>query len=352
MLKLITFIKENPNWEEILQQKPYCLKIKRKNNVILFMYSQNDSNFHNEIVRECRGLILEDKTFKPLCVPFFKFANYGESYADIIDWTTAQVQEKIDGSIIKLWYYNNEWCVSTNGNIDARESIMANSEFNNFYDLFTKACENINFSFDSLDIKNTYIFELTSIFNKIVILYEGISITHIGTRDNNTLEELDIDIGIRKPRKFNLTSLEKCLETAKMLPFNQEGYVVVDKNWKRNKIKSPSYVAAHHFLKGNPDDEKLLDIIKQNNQEEFLTYYPEFSERVNNIKNRFEDFIIEMENISQTLQKFETRKEFAQFATKTKCPPLLFNHYDGKVPSIKAWIYSQDSEKLLKYINK
>jgi len=30
-------------------------------------------------------------------------------YADTIDWSAARVQEKVDGSLIKVWYYNGEW---------------------------------------------------------------------------------------------------------------------------------------------------------------------------------------------------------------------------------------------------
>ena len=46
-LKLIEFIKDHNNWEELLQQEPYCLKIKRDNNYIIFNYNQIMSDFSN-----------------------------------------------------------------------------------------------------------------------------------------------------------------------------------------------------------------------------------------------------------------------------------------------------------------
>ena len=46
-LKLIEFIKSHNNWEELLQQEPYCLKIKRDNNYIIFNYNQIMSDFSN-----------------------------------------------------------------------------------------------------------------------------------------------------------------------------------------------------------------------------------------------------------------------------------------------------------------
>ena len=63
-LKLLDFIKNNSNWEELLQQEPYCLKIKRDNNYIIFNYNQIMSDFSNPIVKEARGIILEDKTYR------------------------------------------------------------------------------------------------------------------------------------------------------------------------------------------------------------------------------------------------------------------------------------------------
>ena len=36
-LKFIEFIKDDKNWEELLQQERYCLKIKRDNNYIIFI---------------------------------------------------------------------------------------------------------------------------------------------------------------------------------------------------------------------------------------------------------------------------------------------------------------------------
>jgi hypothetical protein len=198
MLKLIEFILNNPDWEQKLQEKPYYITIKRKDNFLMFNYSQIESDFYNPIVKECRGAILEDGTFNPVCVPFYKFGNYGEGYVDTIDWNTARVQEKVDGSLIKVWNYNNEWHVSTNGTIDSRDAELANniSDFKTYYDLFMKAKKNVNLDFNKLDKQFTYMFELISPYNRVVVPYTEISLRHIGTRNNMTLQEFDMDIGI------------------------------------------------------------------------------------------------------------------------------------------------------------
>ena len=43
-----------------------------------------------------------------VCMPFYKFGNYGKSYVTPLNWNNSYVTEKLDGSLIKLWFDNNE----------------------------------------------------------------------------------------------------------------------------------------------------------------------------------------------------------------------------------------------------
>ena len=103
MLYVQKFISENSDWEKLLQEKPYCITISRDkvfgHNLVMFKYSQPDSDFNNQLVRECRGLILDEDTLEPVCVPFFKFGNFSESYVPDIDWSSAFVSQKLDGCV-------------------------------------------------------------------------------------------------------------------------------------------------------------------------------------------------------------------------------------------------------------
>lgn len=355
-LNLIKFINNNSKWESVLQEKPYCLKITRKNNFIMFNYNMIESDFYNPIVKECRGIILEDITFRPVCVPFFKFANYGEGYSDNINWNTARIQEKVDGSLIKVWSYKNQWYVSTNGMIDANDACLNTDicEYKTFYDLFKVASNNSGLDLKLLNKDFTYMFELISPFNKIVIPYNETKIIHIGTRDNFTLKEIDIDLNIQKPKNYEFKSIEDCVEIAKKLPFNQEGYVIVDNDWNRVKIKSPSYVAVHH-LKNNGiiNKQRAIELIKKNEHHEFLIYFPEFAEFFNTLENKYIKFIEDMDfciECAKNDKKLDNRKKFAEFAKTTRCPAMMFNWLDGKFISIKEWINSQMNEKIIYYI--
>ena len=98
MLQTISFIKNNENWRELLSQAPYCLSIKEDENYALLKYSQLESDFHEPIVKECRGLIIDKNTIEPAALSFYKFFNVQEPLADRIYWKDCRVQEKVDGS--------------------------------------------------------------------------------------------------------------------------------------------------------------------------------------------------------------------------------------------------------------
>lgn len=68
------------------------------------------------------GIILQKNTNKIVCYPFSKFHNFGTSHAAKLDWSTAVFTEKLDGSLIKVYYLESEkdWIVATNNTIDAR----------------------------------------------------------------------------------------------------------------------------------------------------------------------------------------------------------------------------------------
>jgi len=355
-LKLIDFIKKNKNWETKLQEKPYCLTIRRKNKYILFMYSQIDSDFSNSLVKECRGIILKDETFKVVCFPFTKFFNIQESHAVKVNWNTARVQEKLDGSIIKLWF-DNQWNISTNGTIDASEAGLGSiidERYKTYYDLFIEAVNKNNLDINQLNKDCTYIFELVSPFNRVVIPYTDIEIYHTGTKNNITYEELNVDIGIKKPKEYSFNSLEDVVSIAETLPYNEEGYVIVDDDWNRVKIKSPAYVAIHH-LKNNGivSKSRIVTLIRKGEQEEFLSYFPEYKEYFDDINKKISIFIEDMNwciECAKQDKKLDNRKRFAEFAKTTKCPPLMFNWLDGKILNAKDWLFDRPEDKVVEWI--
>jgi len=357
MLRVVEFIKNNQDWREILSNPPYSLLINDDGDFIMLKYSQISSDFFNELVRECRGLII-DKDYVPVCVPFFKFANYGEPYADEIDWNSAKIEEKIDGSLIKVWNYKGEWIVSTNGTIFARNASLVSKHetnpYSNYEELFNAAVDLAGLDVRSLDPRYTYMFELCSPYNRVVVPQDVVKIYHIGTRDNVTLCELETDIGVEKPRTYECGTLDQLVDTASKLNCWEEGYVVKDKLYRRIKVKSPAYVAVHHLISG-ADEKYFLELIRKNETSEFLNYFPEYKGDIDELENKiqmFEDYINNILNTKLKGVQFETRKDYALEVTKTKYPAFFFDHYDGRVKNPREWLWNQSNEKVMDVLSK
>lgn len=260
---ICNFIKEHPlNWQTLITEKNIIIKF--DGNYAIFNYGINP-NFMDPIVQEARGIILhipsEDvTTFPPTvsCWAFRKFGLWDCYYADKIDWDSAVVLDKIDGSIIKLWFdlEIHEWRISTDGIINAEEAKTPDN-LSTFKELTEIAMKKQHLQTDNLNIKNTYIFELVSYHNQNVVQYNtNAMIYHIGTRNNYTGEELEEDIGIQKPVKFVFKNLDECIfqlnqwdkQCTRTGKITKEGFVVVDKNYNRIKIKTESYLFLHQLI--------------------------------------------------------------------------------------------------------
>ena len=72
--------------KSLLEEK--CIRVKFANNLAIFNYDIS-ADFSDPVVQESRGIIIDTDSLEVVCWPFRKFGNYGESYADSIDWSTA-----------------------------------------------------------------------------------------------------------------------------------------------------------------------------------------------------------------------------------------------------------------------
>jgi len=354
-LKLLEFIRQTPDWETRLASEPYCIRIKRQDRFVLLKYAQAGPDFTIPIVRECRGIILDElDNFRPVCAPFFKFGNYGEAWIPEIDWKHARVQDKIDGSIIKLWHYGGQWRVSSNGEIDAG-SAAAQGAYSGrkspltLRDLFWQAWDKTGAKLEALDPECTYMFELVSPYNRIIVRYEENEIWHIGTRNNRTLEELNPDIGVQKPREFPIGTLDEVITASKELGIEREGFVVVDGAWNRVKVKSPRYVALAHLLAGVSTERNIIEMIRKGETQEFLTYFPEFEPDIRKVSEKLDRLVLELEEdfASVLSRQFDDRKSLAQYVLTTRQPACMFSVIDGKSASVRGWVMGRPADRIV-----
>ena len=344
-MKVLDLMNNNLDWEEILSNPPYSITIKRDDGYILLKYNQFLSDFSNPIVRECRGSIFylrDDGLYECICRAFDKFGNYGEGYTDEIDWSTAQVQEKVDGSLIKVFYHNNTWHIATNGTINAYNCIVykEDKETNKTYgSIFNFALRgHLNQFFESLDKDYTYMFELVSPYTRLVVEYPDTALYYLSRRNIHTMKEDNAqpeafgDFGILFPKTYSLKTLEDCLAYVKTMDKNEEGFVVKDASFHRIKIKSPEYLLAFRSKNnGVLSTKRIIKMIREESIDDLLAYCPEYKERVDGVINKYKILIHSFEEEYQRFiimhpHKWETldRKDFAALVSSSWAKDFLF----------------------------
>lgn len=308
-------------------------------NLILFKYNQIESPMGEPLVQECRGVILDESdNWKIVSRSFNKFFNYGEGHAKPIDWKTARVQEKVDGSLATIFAYDGKWHIATTGTADASGDV--NGFGFTFEQLFWK---NFPFQLPPVDCNKCFFFELTTPYNKVVVQHKDSYVTLLGGRDVTTKQELTVEeaasyfpSGLKVVKEYKLSSFEDIMQTFQdMSPLTQEGYVVVDGNFNRQKVKHPGYVALHHMRDGLGSMRNLLEIVRTGEITEVIASFPEYELILVEIKNRFDAMIVELEASYEKIKDIQVQKEFAVEACKTKCSSALFSVRAGKSKDIR-----------------
>ena len=382
MLKVQKFLQIRPLEE--LEDEPFNLNITIKDALVLLKYNQFNSDFSNEIVKECRGLILEKDTWKVVCHPFHKFFNVGESNAyQGINLAESISFEKIDGSIIKIYFYNDEWLIATNGTIDARDA--TNMDGISFRDLFFDVISSDEFEdlTNNFDRENTYLFEIIHPAIQIIVDYDNKKeLVFIGMikNESDTDEIVDYDIlgirkkmekifgelGIRYPRVFDMSKITDITELGELADIENkegnefEGYVTVQMHngvvVGRVKTKSPKYVQLHHVATGEGVTNNLLSVLVKNELDEFEVYLEKLPKNVADeyicLKRKYFDLIeylcIEGKKYREFAGKM-TRKELAlniQHSINICCRGYIFTMIDDITITPKQIITSIGIKKL------
>jgi hypothetical protein len=259
---------------------------------------------------------------------------------------------------MKLFCYYGQWCTATNGVIDAYKTdlpMIGPDGLNTFGHLFSKASSEQDLDIDALDKALTYIFEVTSPYNRVVVPHKEISITHIGTRNNLTGLESNVDIGIKKPKEYAFNTFEDMVKTSEELPFDDEGYVVLDDQWARVKVKSLAYLNLHHMNNnGVLSKDRMLKLVISGESKELLIYYPEYTEIFNEVRVKYEAHLDVVESLKQLekewSEEYTSDKAFAQAIIKYMGKPLhpyLFSLRKNKVGMLEKLKANLTYEKLL-----
>lgn len=311
---------------------------KIKDDMVILDYDQIESHKHKDrnVVKECRGLVLQMHTWNIIAKSFDRFFNIFEnSDTDNFDWSDFHTTRKMDGSIIRISMYKDEMQVFTRFSFaDQPISELYPKTWNRLVkqclserqEELIKACPN-----------TTFVFELCSPYTQVVEYYPEPKLYLLGLFNNQTGEEIKRN----HPLYISCTNL---FEMVPIFPFTSidyiqsylddlwnkkspmEGFVVHDKNGIRLKIKNKYYLTLHRLSNnGNITNMKtLLPLVLMGEVDEVLVYFPGLKDSVDILQIAIEDDLKDLANIYHQVINIEDQKEFAIKLTKE-----LYTPYSG-----------------------
>jgi len=333
-------------------------------------------------VQECRGLILDEAAnWTVVARPFDKFFNDGEGHAADLDWFTARVQEKLDGSLIPVTSYQQEWVIASSGTPDGAGEVNGVSEgtwkpsrdielpmptsFADYFRQVARITVGSTFDLPAIDLGGwTYLFELMGSLNRIVVQHSEAKIALLGSRHVSGVEcgpeasraRLYGLTGVSFPivRTFDIHDRETIAATfANMNPLEQEGYVVCDAQFRRLKIKNPKYVAMHH-AKDGLSNRAFVEIVRTNEDAEFCAAFASFegiTDRIRDIRAKYDRLLESTRQRYLQIAHIASQKDFAAEAKPFVSSAALFQLRAGKVATPAEFYAKMPIDSLMGYLS-
>ena len=309
--------------------------------LIILNYSHIDKqNKFHPIVRECRGLVLENNTWKVVGNNFRRFYNFGECPEDEakFDWNNCVCEEKIDGSLINLFYYNDRWQITTRASF--AEGCPNPDSSKTWLDLFEEALTyklNDEFLFFNPDF--AYQFELGTPLTQVVVRFDKPTLFLLNAKCNFTGREMTSEgldrkanyLGVKRPQSFpfnNTEAIKKYFAEAGLKGNEFEGVVFKDINGNRIKLKYKGYLELHR-LKGNGNLFLLKNLIplmvkESDDLTEASLYFAGLREKIEILEGQVYILKKNAEHLWNRTKDFSVQKDFALAVKDTPFASIMF----------------------------
>ncbi len=324
--------------------------------LVMFKYDQLESPMAEPLVQQCRGLILDSSDdWNVVAWGLDKFWNLGEGHAATIDWSSARVYEKLDGSLMQLYWYRDQWHVSTSGTVDA-SGVVDGNPFT-FRELFWRTWMTQFKEAPASWMKSfTTCWELTSPFNQIVVRYETAKLSLIALRHRLSGFEWPLQESMKgwNPAQTYIFKGASLMDQAVTLsaecldPTKSEGFVVVDAAFRRVKVKSPAYVALHHLRGEGLNPKRILEIVLAGEINEIVAHFPEWKGPITNTLRTFEALAEDIAECWANYSDIEDQKTFALTIKHLSYAPILFSLKAGKIKSATEGLKQMPIDRLMR----
>jgi len=384
MLEIQKFINEFPSIRDANREliETISLKIKLDSlvfpngaveQIYIYNYDLLESPHDNPIANECRGLILDMKG-NVISYPLARFFNAHEGAAATIDWDSAKAFDKHDGTMIAIYTHREHTFIQTRGSAVAEGPVSGMPHLS--YSEAVKAllirkhggltgwakgfAPPVDWAKDFAP-GFIYIFEFVAPYNRIVTPYDKPDLYLLTIRGKPDLIEMDnwvVDdvaekLGYKRPASIRCVAKAGVLSMIEDLDPTDEGFVVVDKNFNRVKIKNPRYLAISRAVNAGAQlsPRHFAAVTLNGDGDETKGYFPEYADAI-------DLFITVLANLGTHLQELWAQHgelERKPFALKVKHHPfsgVLFGMKSQRISTIGEGLSQEKPDKLVSYVRK
>ena len=273
------------------------INVKKVDNLFMLNYDKsklNEKNIHS--LGLFRSVITDGE--KIICYSPPKALKYLDFVEKSINYDSVILENFIEGTMINVFYYNNEWNCATRGNIGAKCKFFRDYP-KTYRVLFLEAMTGVGLEFDMLNKDFCYSFIVQHPQNRIVVPFgeEKLYLIDFYKCNNWCVESVE------KHELINTVLLPESIEikfpdykgrsyselydyfTSLNLDYKVVG-VVLNQGGNRTKIWNPNYLKIKGLRGNNPKIQfQYYNLLKDKRLSEFLLYYPEYMNMFNGYKN-------------------------------------------------------------------
>ena len=352
-MELQTYINSHPNYISEFRQLGFKVNSFKRLKIVSYRYDNPPSSGSWEMF--CKGAVI-DENGKIICLSPIKSQPYENAGAEAEEDTT--YESLIDGTMINLFYHNEEWLISTRSEIGGYNKWDTKKSFRQMFD----ECSNIDY--DILDKTMSYSFVMKHIENRNVtpikenelILVEvyQYSDDNIKRLMKNEYPENNYIINDSYSNREEFMKLYQ----GPVIPYYVKGFTMkCSHTGKRYKWINPYFDEVKN-LKINMNNHLInyIELRRNGNLKKYIRYYPEhshiFSGYKDKLHNMSNDLFTTYKNVF--IHKSTDKKEIPYHLN-----PMIYdihrNYLENKNPTtwstIKDYIHTMPSKKLAFALN-
>lgn len=308
-----------------------------ENGLELYCYT-NCTDSDNEYLQQCRGIVFNGENIVMKAFPYtieYDHTNTEEIKEKILpNFEECNFYDAHEGALIRLFYFDNKWYISTHRKLNAFRSKWSSQE--SFGNQFIKAIDseyiyNKEFAVslpkkdssiierfqDTLDKNKQYMFLIShSKENRIVCETKNRpTVFHVGTFVNGELTMTE-NCNIPYPKKHNFSNMNELLNYVNDIDYTKlQGIIVFAPNNKQYKINHKEYNLLFNARGNEPSIKYRYLQVRLNRKLTDMLYhlYPEKINVFDDIENNIYEIV---KNIYNCYVKRYIKKNFVTVPTE------------------------------------